>query len=357
MFLAVLSLSCSPVFAQRPSALLAAGAAADPERSASAQLFQPDVPAADPALVFAPVSAPAPSATLARASLPPTAYLIDFGPHSPALPSANYSSSRVPSFPGPDSGGKSHPGITPVISPQPRSEKFHWRPALVQSARFLAVQHAFRLSTEPSTRQELGGKFFSDYFDSVLGFGGWRDGDPFMVNYIGHSMQGSVTGYIQVRNDPKGQYLELENSKAYWHSRLKATAWSGVYSLQFEFGPFSEASLGNVGKMPPQAYEHDINSKMATVDLVITPVAGLGWMLAEDALDKYLVKRIERKTDNRVLRALARSVLNPSRSFANAMASRLPWHRDTRPLRGSPTGSEISPPALRPETTTQPGQQ
>src|SRR3954470_14099055 len=36
--------------------------------------------------------------------------------------------------------------------------KFHWRPALWQSSRFLLVMHAFRLATEPSTRAELKGK-------------------------------------------------------------------------------------------------------------------------------------------------------------------------------------------------------
>jgi len=36
-----------------------------------------------------------------------------------------------------------------------------------------------------------------------------------------------------------------------------------------------------------------------------------------------------------VLRAFARGMLNPSRSFANMMRGKLPWHRDNRPLSGN----------------------
>jgi hypothetical protein len=74
---------------------------------------------------------------------------------------------------------------------------------------------------------------------------------------------------------------------------------------------------------------------MGAVDLVVTPLMGVGWIVAEDALDRFAVKRIERRTDNRVLRAFARGLLNPSRSFANMMRGKAPWYRDTRPLSGS----------------------
>ena len=47
-----------------------------------------------------------------------------------------------------------------------------------------------------------------------------------------------------------------------------------MYSFQFEFGPLSEASIGNVGLRP---------NTTGWVDHVITPVGALGFMVAEDA--------------------------------------------------------------------------
>jgi hypothetical protein len=69
------------------------------------------------------------------------------------------------------------------------------------------------------------------------------------------------------------------------------------------------------------------------VDHVVTPIGALGFMVAEDALDRYLITRIESWTGNRVLRAAARMALNPSRTMSNAAQGRTPWHRSVRPLR------------------------
>jgi hypothetical protein len=43
-----------------------------------------------------------------------------------------------------------------------------------------------------------------------------------------------------------------------------------------------------------------------------------------------VISRIEGKTSDRYTRILARSFLNPGRSFANVMETEKPWHRDTR---------------------------
>jgi hypothetical protein len=53
-------------------------------------------------------------------------------------------------------------------------------------------------------------------------------------------------------------------------------------------------------------------------------------MVAEDAVDKYLVKRIEAATPNRYVRMLARAGMNPSRTFSNVLRGEAPWHRETR---------------------------
>jgi hypothetical protein len=198
-----------------------------------------------------------------------------------------------------------------------------WSSVYMQSAFFLSIEQGFRLGTQPGTREALKGPFFDDWFTSVKAIKGWGDADDFLANYIGHPMQGSVTGYILVQNDPDGRYLTFDWSSAYWSSRFKAAAWSAFYSTQFEIGPFSEASIGNVG-YPGLSFS-------GAVDLVMTPLGGLGWQVGEDALDKYLIVKIEGWTENRLIRTLARGFLNPTRSFANMMRLRVPWNRDTRP--------------------------
>ena len=229
------------------------------------------------------------------------------------------SSSVVPPASQPDFGG----GAAPVVrSQQPLlpSQKFHWGPALRQSLLFLGVEHGFRM-TQLYTRKRLAGPFFQDWFDSVGGTSGWGDNDAFSANYIGHPMQGAISSYIHIQNDPGGIYQEFGRDPAYWKSRLRAMVWAAAYSVQFELGPLSEASIGNVGQKKGTA---------GAVDLVVTPTAGFGWTVTEDLLDRYVILGLERRNQNRVLRGFARSLLNPSRSFANLMRAKPPWHRDTR---------------------------
>lgn len=115
-------------------------------------------------------------------------------------------------------------------------------------------------------------------------------------------------------------------------SRLKATAWSAVHSLQFELGPISEASIGNVGLKPGEKSNHP----MGYVDLVVTPVLGTAWLVGEDLLDRYVIRRIENKTQNRFVHILARCFLNPSRTLANLLRNQEVWYRDDRYLRSGP---------------------
>ncbi len=207
-----------------------------------------------------------------------------------------------------------------------KKDSFDWESAFRQSMIFLGIQHAFRLATEEGTRADLKGPFFKDYFRTLKSLRGWGDGDPFIVNYIGHPMMGSVTGFIQVQNDPKGVKEEVSLKRSYWRSRLKAFGFSFAYSTQFEIGLFSEASLGNIGMRPYGKAKHP----MAYVDLVVTPVVGTGWLVGEDLIDRYLVQRLEDKISNRTARIVIRGFLNPTRSFANLMRGKWPWYRDNR---------------------------
>ncbi|MEX2262137.1 MAG: hypothetical protein WD696_09310 [Bryobacteraceae bacterium] len=205
-------------------------------------------------------------------------------------------------------------------SSMPDDTDFRWRPALLQSTLFTLIEHGARLAQQ-GTREELRGPFFKDYFTAVRGLGGWDDGDPFIANYIAHPLQGAVSGYIQIQNDPKGMSQEFGRSREYWKSRLRSMLWSTAYSFQFEMGPLSEAAIGNIGKKP---------GTMAAVDLVVTPLGGLGWLTGEDALDRYVIARLEGRYSSLAYRAILRTMLNPSRAMANLLRMRAPWHRDTR---------------------------
>ncbi|GEM_PF-512840 len=197
-----------------------------------------------------------------------------------------------------------------------------WKGVLLQSGLFLGIEHGFRFATEQGTRDGMSGHWFQGWMHAAENLHGWADGDEFMVNYVGHPMQGAVTGFIWVHNDRNYRMHEFGMDRFYWKSRLRAMAWEYLYSVQFEIGPVSEASMGKIQASFPQ---------QGFVDHVITPVVGTGWIITEDALDKYVIKRFEERVHNPYLRVLVRGGLNPSRSFANAMALRVPWARDTRP--------------------------
>jgi len=202
------------------------------------------------------------------------------------------------------------------------SASTNWRSVISGSLRLLLIEHTTRVAFQDKTRRELDGPFFGDYARSVRRPTGWSDGDGWGINYIGHPIHGAAAGFIFLasrssRASPPGF------SKAFWVSRGKAALWAGAYSLQFELGPLSEASIGNVGMHP---------GTTGWVDHVMTPVGALAFMVVEDWLDQYVIVRIESWTGNRVIRAVVRIALNPSRSFSVGAQGQMPWFRAGRPL-------------------------
>jgi hypothetical protein len=223
---------------------------------------------------------------------------------------------NAPTLGAPDPGGDATPNDSL------EAQSVEWGTLLKDSMRFLAFEHSYRMAQQ-NTRDGFSGPFFQDYFNSIANIHGWGDGDPFTTNYIGHPIQGAISGDIWITHDPRYRRATFDlSSKHYWISRLRASAFAAVYSLQFEIGPISEASLGNVQQNPRAT---------GVVDWVITPTMGLAWMVGEDAVDEKLIAKWESKTDSRAARILLRGLLNPSRSMSNLMALRAPWHRDTRP--------------------------
>jgi hypothetical protein len=198
-----------------------------------------------------------------------------------------------------------------------------WKGAFEDSLRLLMIEHTTRIAFQEKTRRELGGPFFRDYVRSVKIPDTWNDGDSWAVNYVGHPIHGAASGFIWLDHEVGAHDPSLRFSRRYWASRGRATAWAAVYSLQFEFGPLSEASIGNVGMRP---------GTTGWVDHVVTPIGALGIMVVEDAVDRFLIERIERWTGNHVLRTASRIVLNPSRTLSNAAQGKMPWTREARPF-------------------------
>ncbi len=198
--------------------------------------------------------------------------------------------------------------------------RFRWKPAFGESLLYTGIMHTFDITTEAGTRDTLNGHWFTHYTQSVSELRGWSDGDTFMAPYVGHPIEGSVFGFIERQNDPRYRAVQWGDSREYWVSMLRSMAYSAVWHTQWKIGPASEASIGNVM----------LHASPGFITLVDTPTLGFCTMLAEDAADRYLIMGLENRTGNRVVIILARSFLNPGRTFANLMAFRPPWVRETR---------------------------
>lgn len=200
--------------------------------------------------------------------------------------------------------------------------KVKWGGLLGSSLRYLAVMHAFRLGTEGATYEAFAhNSFFGGWGASLSAMHGWSDGDGYYENYLGHPIQGAVSAYIWIRHDPRYYHVEFGKDPDYWKSRLRAYVFAWAFSAQFEIGPISEATIGQI-----QRY----CCEYGFVDHVITPNGGMVWLVGEDMLDKYVIRRIEDHTQNKGLRIAARVGMNPLQSFANFMSFTYPWHRENR---------------------------
>lgn len=215
---------------------------------------------------------------------------------------------------------------TPAAAQAPLASPTHThtdkKGVLVDSLALLAIEHGIRIALQPKTREQLGGNFWTDYRDSLHFPRHWEDTDPWPVNYIGHPIHGAAAGYLWLEHDPAAPET-IEFDKHYWASRGRSAAFAAIYSFQFEVGPISEASIGNVGLHPETT---------GWVDYVVTPTGAFGLVIAQDALDTFLVKWAERHTTNRVWRASLRMIFNPTRAMSNTAAGHLPWYRPDRSL-------------------------
>ena len=236
-------------------------------------------------------------------------------------------------------------------SAEPDKQGFHWGRALTESVTFLLIEQAYVVHTDFRWVVSENGipfnHYWRDYKQSLSEWtqSGWDDGDPNWFGYVGHPIQGALTGFIQIQNDPKSEKLEFSKTKAYWKSRLKAALWNAVYSTQWNLGPLSEVTVekyGSKDRLPWNAngsYPCNTNhcyTGVGQIDIVMTPLGGTGWLIGEDFLDKKIVRRVEEATQNRFLIDTVRVALNPIRSGANMLHGEHPWYRASR------DGQEVS---------------
>ena len=189
-----------------------------------------------------------------------------------------------------------------------RDRGIDWRPVLSESLLFLTAQHLARFP-EDRTANRLGGPFVNDWFDSVRSLNRFSDGGKITTNWVAHPMMGSVATHILGQNDP--EYLEnkIGSGDRYWRAKGKQFLFATVYSIQFEIGPLSESSLGNIHQ--------------AGIDFVLTSSLGTLWSVGEDLAAQHVLRPM-RATHPKWANTLT-VLLNPTRAFANVLAFKRPW--------------------------------
>jgi hypothetical protein len=235
-----------------------------------------------------------------------------------------------------------------------RSCRVHWHHLLIATSTFNAFQNVGNLYTGYWYRWETThGKWFDRWINSAAGWrwNVWSDQNPILDDYVGHPMMGGITNYLWIQNDPKGMTVEFGNTPEYWHSRMRAFVFSAAYSFEWKLGPFGEAGIGHNGDhLVPQAANRPWTNETGWVELVTTPVGGLLWTMAEDALDKHVISRVEEKPRGPLPLVLL-SFLTPARATANIFRFRPPWYRDGRSVTSN---SFFSEPGGDDEATSEP---
>lgn len=234
--------------------------------------------------------------------------------------------------------------VTSPTPDVPERERFHWRRALTESATFLVIEQAYVVHSDFGWVVSENGvpfnHYWRDYTQSLSKWtqSGWNDGDPNWYGYVGHPIQGALTGFIQIQNDPASQGLVFSRTKAYWWSRFKAFLWNAAYSTQWNLGPVSEVTVEKYGTKDraPWNYNgtypctHHCLTGVGQIDIVMTPLGGTGWLIGEDFLDEKVIRRVEGATQNRLVIDTVRSALNPIRGGANILHGKYPWYRASR---------------------------
>lgn len=91
----------------------------------------------------------------------------------------------------------------------PNIKDFTWGRALLESFLFLSIEQAYVVHDDYRWVVVENGvpldHYWRDYKQSLSAWvnAGWNDGDPALYSYVGHPVQGALTSYIQIQNDPQ----------------------------------------------------------------------------------------------------------------------------------------------------------
>ncbi|MGC1361894.1 MAG: hypothetical protein WA400_01415 [Silvibacterium sp.] len=224
------------------------------------------------------------------------------------------------------------------LGDNPIPQGYHWKGLLWQSLGFIGVENTYRLFTDSYMRHLVAsGPYWRNYGISMQHWDmtRWSDGDDFLVDDIGHPMQGAVSGFIEIQNSPSAKRLRIGTSSAYWKSRFVAMMWANVYSIQQKIGPLGEAALGNAGgytyplhcAFPCTNPHAEYTNNTGWTDFIMTPVGGTLWIVGEDAIDRFISDRVQGDRTS-LFPKIVRGALNPTRTMANALRGKSPWYRD-----------------------------
>lgn len=228
------------------------------------------------------------------------------------------------------------------------AEGYHWKGLLWQSLAFIGVENGYRIGTDHYMRHLLAnGPYWRDYAISLQHWDmtRWSDGDDFVVDDIGHPMQGAVSAFIEIQNSPGARRLQFSNTSMYWKSRFMALLWATAFSTQQKIGPLGEAAVGNDGgyTYPLGCGEICLNpnakygNNTGWTDLIMTPAGGTVWVVGEDLMDRYVSDRVASNHPYSIYPKILRGALNPTRTMANALRGKTPWYRDyEHPEQGGP---------------------
>ena len=139
------------------------------------------------------------------------------------------------------------PSADPATTSLPEKGAIAWRSLLRDSMVMLLVQQTFRVTFEDSTRENLGGPFFKEWFESASTLCCWDDGDKTTTNYLFHPLMGSTSAFVFANSHRASQDTPIGANSRYWKAKGAQGIYAFIYGLNFELGPLSEASLGNVG--------------------------------------------------------------------------------------------------------------
>ena len=210
--------------------------------------------------------------------------------------------------------------------------KVNWLLILWQSFEWLTAQHSGNILLDSETRHDLtANPYWSTYVYCVEHYRWyqWSDDTTFIVHDVGHPMMGAIVSSIFEQNDPKARALVYENNGNYWRSRLKAMAYSAIYSAQWKVGPVSEASIGNSGRNTYYVpHLGRTTNETGFQDFVITPVYGFGWNVGEDAIDRFIMPKVHAHVKNRFY-LTALFWMTPCKSAANVLRWKPTYYRDT----------------------------